>query len=105
MSPVKELISYAGEFADRCKSSRWLGALFHVGVVVDIAADVEAHEAEQGRKAYANECTQRILAEKLRAILADKRVDASELTDLEKIEAQITACAEQAHDIAEALTA
>lgn len=44
MNPAIELSQTLRRLADRCRAARWWGALFHVGVCQDIAADVLAHE-------------------------------------------------------------
>lgn len=45
-STVTELTGQLARFAERCRSMRWFGALFHVGVAQDIAADIATHEAK-----------------------------------------------------------
>lgn len=46
MNPTSELTTTLSRFAERCKGARWLGALFHVGVCQDIAADVVRHQGQ-----------------------------------------------------------
>lgn len=44
-STVHELTVNLARFAERCRSARWFGALFHVGVAQDIAADIAKEQS------------------------------------------------------------
>lgn len=77
MNATAELRSYLGTFAARCREARWYGALFHVGVVDDIAADAERVEqaaAKLARKAEAQVAQVAERVKNLRGIpAADRR--------------------------------
>jgi hypothetical protein len=45
-SHVSELTGHLARFSDRCRTARWFGPLFHVGVAQDIVADVAADQAK-----------------------------------------------------------
>lgn len=50
--PVSELGERLGRFSSRCRSARWFGALFHVGVCQDITEDIKAHEESVRQDAF-----------------------------------------------------
>lgn len=53
--------------------------------------------------AHKNECAEITAADRLKQILADGRVDAAELTELQALPATLTRCAGRSHDITEAM--
>lgn len=55
LNPLTELVTQLRQFAARCRSCRWLGALFHVGVALDIAADAVRAQSHQATDAYTAE--------------------------------------------------
>lgn len=84
MKPVTELRSYLADFSARCRGASWFGALFHVGVVQSITADVEKEQrkvAELGQRAARDD---RAAAAILRETLADGEVTTDELPALRR---------------------
>lgn len=53
-------------------------------------------------RAHRNECAERSLADELKAMTADGKVDAAELRRLSAMPGALTRCAERSHDITEA---
>lgn len=72
VSPIGELRAYLVGFAARCRAARWFGAVFHVGVISDIAADVQAAERRAADAGYAIEQSELIAAAEIRAFEADR---------------------------------
>lgn len=70
-SSLSELCGYFAQFAVRCRAARWLGALFHVRVCVDIAADIEKARIEAIQKAYDAEQADRLATKLLMRALAN----------------------------------
>lgn len=70
-SYLKELREYLTDFSARCRASRWLGALFHVRVCADIAADIEAMKEKAAQRAYDAEQADLLAARDLTDALAD----------------------------------
>lgn len=54
-NPVTELNTQLAGLSLRCRARRWFGALFHVGVSQDIAADIVREERRKVDLAYAAE--------------------------------------------------
>lgn len=91
MTPVKELRSYLAHHAAVCRSKRWLGSLFHVGVTELIAEDVAKNEERQAARAH-------------RAELADIEAKrAIEAGDLKRAMADLNRAEQLTHDITESL--
>lgn len=101
---VKELKDYCGEFATRCRASRWLGALFHVRVCADIADDIAANEAKAARKAYDSEQADLLAINELRAALADG-LDKSDVPAIRRALANINRSAVHDREISSLLSA
>lgn len=55
INPVAELLGHLARFSDRCRASRWFGALFHVGVAQDIVADIAKQQDQIRDAAHAAE--------------------------------------------------
>ncbi len=53
--PITELRGQLAALSLRCRTRRWFGALFHVGVSEDIAADIVREERRKADLAYAAE--------------------------------------------------
>ncbi len=70
-SPVRELRFYLAGFAVRCRSARWFGALFHVGVCENIVVDVAANEARAARIAQEAEQADRAAEDDLQKAKAE----------------------------------
>jgi hypothetical protein len=102
---VKELKDYCGEFATRCRASRWLGALFHVRVCSDIADDIAANEAKAARKAYDSEQADLLAAKELDAALADGQLDKSDVPAIRRALANINRSAVHDREISSLLSA
>lgn len=100
---VKELKDYCGEFATRCRASRWLGALFHVRVCADIADDIAANEAKAARKAYDSEQADLLAINELRAALADG-LDKSDVPAIRRALANINRSAVHDREISSLLS-
>lgn len=96
MNPLAELRTYLASFAARCRAARWLGALFHVGVVEKIAEDVAKTQQDAAQLNYSAEQEDREAAKLVRAALADGKVTAAELPALRRAVRLIDASA--AHD-------
>lgn len=54
-NPLNELMAGLGKFAERCRSARWFGPLFWVGVNQDVAKEIEKHHRQIAADAYAAE--------------------------------------------------
>jgi TorA maturation chaperone TorD len=96
MNPLAELRAYLASFAARCRAARWLGALFHCGVIEKIVADVAQTEADAAQLNYSAEQEDREAAKIVRAALADGKVTPDELPSLRRAVRLIDASA--AHD-------
>lgn len=71
-SHVSELSSHLTRLADRCRTARWFGALFHVGVAQDIVADVASDQAKiRATVTEAQNCDLEALAQIERATAKD----------------------------------
>jgi hypothetical protein len=101
MNPARELLAYLSAFADRCLKMRWLGALFHVRVLSNIATDIEARDAKIAADAYTTEQAALDASAKLAAVTADGFVTADEMPVLQAAIRTFNACAQRAHDTAE----
>lgn len=75
-NPLAELVDYLRTHEGVCRSKRWLGSLFHVGVTLEIAADVAKNEREAAQKAYA--------AEQL-TIEAERAIDCGDLATARRL--------------------
>lgn len=105
MSATTELRSYLGTFAARCRAARWLGALFHVGVVSDIAAEVAETTEAAARISYTAEQEDREAAKLLRGVLADGKVTPDEIPALKRAARLVNASAEHGRAAHTMLTA
>lgn len=92
-STTNELLTYLRDFAARARAARWFGALFHVGVVQNIAADVVETEGEAADLVALAEKQDREAAELIRSSLSDNRITADEIPLLRRALRKIEASA------------
>jgi len=104
MSPTTELIASLARFSGRCRDRGWFGALFHVGVCQDIAADVVANQNAIRDTAYAAETYDREALRLIDEVLADGKVEQSEIAALKKARSLAAKSAECDHDASELAT-
>jgi hypothetical protein len=104
-NPLTELREWLAESANRCRTMRWLGALFRVNVAQDIVEDVAKYENAAGQLAYSAEALSLEAINELHRAVQPDSPGGSEITPEEEAEIVrlIRSAANKAHDVSERL--